>query len=127
MFDKDNVTENYGSGKSIQELMNAAEIVSACGKDVQRAVGTIIQSCLIVNNKGATYKDVLLAKVDDLKKLAELYRSASGRFKSAAQELKAGKPEDKVLNDVQAYNVFFRDQLKSEQSELEHILSMLRV
>ncbi|ODS31252.1 MAG: hypothetical protein SCARUB_03621 [Candidatus Scalindua rubra] len=45
--------------------------------------------------------------LNPLKKLAELYKSASGRFKSAAQEMKADKPEDKVLNDVLAYNNFF--------------------
>ncbi len=64
-------------------------------------VGIIVDSVSEVTDiKGAAYRNQLLAKVDDLKKLAILYNSASQQLIGTAGKLASGVPEDEVWADV---------------------------
>ncbi len=97
---ENNVEKDHGNKKSIQVLAETAENISTCGKDIQRVAENIMISCHIPDTKGAAYRNQLLAKVDDLKKLATLYNSASQQLMGAAGKLASGVPEDEVWADV---------------------------
>ncbi len=97
-----NVAKDHGNQKSIsiQVLTDTAETISACGKNIQKVAENIMMSCSIPGTKGAAYKDQLLARVDDLKKLATLYYSASQRLIGTAGKLASGVPEEEVWADM---------------------------
>ncbi len=126
MDDKKNTEESHDSGNSVQTLMEAAEIVSAGGKDILKSSETIMKSCLTPGTVGEAHKSQLLDKVEELKKLAELHNSVSNRLQSAARKLASGVPEEEVMSEMLSYNTFFADQLKSEKNNGESILNMLK-
>ena len=126
MDDKKNTEESHDSGNSVQTLMEAAEIVSAGGKDILKSSETIMKSCLTPGTVGEAHKSQLLDKVEELKKLAELHNSVSNRLQSAAWKLASGVPEEEVMSEMLSYNTFFADQLKSEKNNGESILNMLK-
>jgi hypothetical protein len=95
-----NIAKDHGNKKSIQVLTDTAETISTCGKNIQKVAENIMMSCSIPGTKGAAYKDQLLAKVDDLKKLATLYGSASQRLIGTAGKLASGVPEEEVWTDM---------------------------
>ncbi len=78
-------------------------------------------SCTI----GAALKDLLIQKANNIKRLADLDQSAAKYCLHAAYKHTNGTPEDEILEAMRNYNIFFADQLKSEQNELEHTLSSL--
>ncbi len=55
-----------------------------------------------------------------------LYRTASEKYEDAADKLAGGVSEVNVLAELDPYNIFLNDQLKSEEQSCEHVLSMLR-
>lgn len=97
---ENNVVQDHGNKKSIEVLADTANTISTCGKDIQKVAENIMISCHIPGTKGAAYRNQLLAKVDDLKKLATLYNLASQRLIGAAGKLASGVPEDEVWGDV---------------------------
>ena len=97
---ENNIAKDHGNKKSIQVLANTAETISTCGKDIQTVADNIMISCHIPGTKGAAYRNQLLTKVDDLKKLATLYNSASQQLIGAAGKLASGVPEDEVWTDM---------------------------
>ena len=126
MGDKKNITNDQGSVNSIHALMDAVQITASCSKNIQIAAETIVKSCSTQGTVGEVHKSLLLDKADDMRSLAELYGSASKRFESAAMKLLSGIPEEKVWADVLTYGSFFSDQLKSEKSDYESVLNVLR-
>ncbi len=80
---ENNVAGDLENKESIKVLTDTAETISACGKDIQKAAEDIMVVCRIPGTKGAAYGNKLLAKVDDLKKLAVLYSTASKKLISA--------------------------------------------
>ncbi len=123
---KNNVAEDLENKESIKVLTDTAETISACGKDIQKAAENIMAVCYIPGTKGAAYRDQLLAKVDDLKKMAVLYSTASKKLISAVCKITNGMPEDEVLSDIIVFTNFYADQLKCEEDGLHHILCILR-
>ncbi len=97
---ENNVAKKHLNKKSVQVLTNTADTISTCGKDIQKVAENIMISCHIPGTKGAAYRNQLLAKVDDLKKLATLYNSASQQLIGAAGKLASGGPEEEVWADV---------------------------
>ena len=126
MDNKKNTGGKHDSGNYIQALMEVAQIISAGGKDILKSSETIMKSCLTPGTVGEAHKSLLLGKVEELKKLAELHNSVANRLENAARKLASGIPEKKVMSEVLAYNTFFADQLESEKSDGENILNMLR-
>jgi hypothetical protein len=126
MADKKNIGNDQRSGNSIQVLMEAAQTITACRKNIQEAAETIVASCYTQGTKGEDHRSMLLDKADGMESLAELYRSVAKRFESAAMKLVSGVPEDKVWADVLAYNTFFADQLESEKNSSESVLNILQ-
>lgn len=123
---KENSEGSHESGKSIQALMEAAEIISAGGKDILKSSKTIMKSCFTQGTVGEAHKSQLLDKVEELKRLAELHKSVANRLESAARKLESGIPEEKVMSEMLAYSTFFADQLESEKINSENILNMLK-
>ncbi len=97
---RNSIAKDYDNKKSIQVLTDTAETISACGKNIQKVAENIMMSCRIPGTKGAAYKTQLLAKVDDLKKLATLYGSASQLLVGTAGKLASGVPEEEVWADI---------------------------
>ncbi len=126
MGDKKNIENDQGSVNSIEALVDAVQITASCSKNIQKAAETIVTSCSTQGTVGEAHKSLLLDKADDMRSLAELYESASKRFKSAAVKLLSGVPENKVWADVLAYGSFFSDQLKSEKIDYESVLNILQ-
>lgn len=123
---KENTEGSHDSGKSIQALMEAAETISAGGKEILKSSETIMRSCFTPGTVGEAHKLQLLDKVEELKKLAELHNSVSKRLEIAARKLANGVPEKEVMSEMLAYSTFFADQLESEKINGEHILNMLK-
>jgi hypothetical protein len=126
MDDKENSEGSLDSDKTVQSLMEAAETISAGGKDILKSSETIMKSCLTPGTVGEAHKSQLLDKVEELKKLAELHNSVSNRLESAARKLASGIPEEEVMSEMLVYNTFFADQLESEKVNGESILNMLK-
>ena len=126
MADKKNIGNDQRSGNSIQVLMEAAQTMTACRKNIQEAAETIVASCYTQGTRGETHKSLLLDKADGMRNLAELYGAVAKRFESAAMKLLSGIPEDKVWADVLAYSSFFADQLESEKNNSESVLNILQ-
>ncbi|MGR3303995.1 MAG: hypothetical protein ACUZ8I_16045 [Candidatus Scalindua sp.] len=126
MDDKENTEGKHDSGKSIQALMEAAQTISAGGKEILKSSETIMRSCFTPGTVGEAHKRQLLGKVGELKNLAELHNSAANRLESSARKLARGIPEEKVMSEMLAYNTFFADQLESEEIDGENILNMLK-
>lgn len=126
MDDKENSEGSHDRDKSIQVFIEAAEIISAGGKEILKSSETIMKSCLTPGTVGEAHKSQLLDKVEELKKLAELHNSVSNRLESAARKLASGIPEEEVMSEMLAYNTFFADQLESEKTNSESILNMLK-
>ncbi len=125
MADEKNAAGKHDSSKSIQALIEAAQTISAGGKELLKSSETILKSCFTPGTVGEAHKRQLLDKVEELKKLAELHNSAANRLENAAMKLVSGVPEDNVWADVLAYNTFFADQLESEEINGVNILNML--
>ncbi len=123
---ENNFGKNPGNKESIKVLTDTAETISACGKDIQEAAENIMAVCHIPGTKGAAYRNQLLAKVDDLKKMAVLYSTASKKLIRAVSKITNGMPEDEVLSDIIVFSNFYADQLKCEEDKLHHILCILR-
>jgi hypothetical protein len=123
---ENNFEKDPGNKEFIQLLIDTAETISACGKDIQKTAENIMAVCHIPGTKGAAYGNQLLAKVDDLKKLAVLHSTASKKLISAVCKITNGMPEDEVLSDIIVFSNFYTDQLKCEEDELHHILCILR-
>ncbi len=126
MTDKKNINKDYERGEYIKMLMDASQVITACGKKIQKEAATITMSCHTSGTKGEAHKSLLFTKADEMKNLAELYNSVASRWKDAARKLASGIPKDKVMQDVLSYNTFFGDQLKSEKSDFEFVLNMLQ-
>ncbi len=126
MADMKNTAGEHSNEKIIQELMDAAQTMTVNADDLKEAVETIITSCHTQGTKGEAQKSMLLRRTDGMKRLEELYRSIAKRYKSAAMKLAEGTSDDKVLHKLNSYNVFFSDQIKSEQKCYEQVLSILR-
>lgn len=126
MADEKKIAGKHESGNFIQTLMEAAQTMTACRKNIQEAAETIVTSCYTQGTKGEDHRSLLLYKADGMKSLAELYRSVAKRYENAAMKLVSGVPEDKVWADVLAYNTFFADQLESEKNNSESVLNILQ-
>jgi methyl-accepting chemotaxis protein len=97
---RNNIVKGYDNKKSIRVLTDTAETISACGKNIQKVAENIMMSCHLPGTKGEAYKDQLLARVDDLRKLVTLYDSASQRLVGTAGKLASGVPEEEVWDDM---------------------------
>jgi hypothetical protein len=126
MDDMKDIAGEHDSRSSIQVLMEAAQAISAGGKEILKSSETIMMSCFTPGTVGEAHKSQLLGKVEELKKLAELHNSVANRLESAARKLASGIPEKKVMSEMLAYNTFFADQLESEKGDCEYVLGMLR-
>ncbi len=126
MADMKNTAGKHSNEKIIQELMDAAQTMTVNADDLKETVETIITSCHTQGTKGEAQKSMLLRRADGMKILEELYRSIAKRYKSAAMKLAEGTSEDKVFHELNSYNVFFSDQIKSEKKCYEQVLSILR-
>lgn len=126
MLFKNNIVRGNRSKESMQILAKTAETISRYGEEIQEIAENIELSCQIMpGTKGEIHKELLLSKVEGMKKLAKLYNSASMKYMKAVEKLVNGVPEDKVLADVFAYTTFFNDQLESEEEEANQILNIL--
>jgi hypothetical protein len=93
---ENNVAGNLENKESIKVLTDTAETISACGKDIQKAAENIMAVCRIPGTKGAAYGNQLLAKTNELKKMAELHNSAAKHLLSEANKLENGAPVDDI-------------------------------
>lgn len=123
---EDRVTKELDNNEFIQVLTETSETIAACGEDIQKSTENILMSFNIPGTKGEAHKDMLLDKVDDMKKLSVLYESAVKRLKRAARDLEEGGLREKTLSEVLVYGLFLLDQLKSEEEDAHSILMMLR-
>lgn len=126
MFFKKNIAKDNENKDSIQVLTEAAETIAACSREIKEGAETIALSCQIPGSKGEVYRDILIDKAKDLRRVSTLYDSASSRLITAVKKLEGGAPEAEVLSDVLIYNTFLNDQLKAEEKESTHILNILR-
>ncbi len=121
MSDIKNSSENI-----IQELMDAARSMTVSADDLKENAESIITSCHTQGTKGETQKSLLLEKVESMKVLEWLYRSVVKRYENAAMKLTEGVPVDKVLNELNSYNICVSDQIRSEQECYKQVLNTLR-
>ncbi len=91
---ENNVAGDLENKESIKVLTDTAETISACGKNIQKTIESINQSCNTPGTKGATHKSQLQVKVEEMKKLAVLHSIASKKLISAASKITNGMPED---------------------------------
>ncbi len=96
MFYKDDITNN-ANGLSVPMLTEAVETIAACSNDMMVAAEDITALCNLVENMEEVYKDLLITRVEVLKRLASLYKSRSMRFKAVAQKLAEGAAGDEAL------------------------------
>ncbi len=57
--------------------------------------------------------------------MAGLYRSVSEKYENSVVKLTSGISEDKVMAELDLYNISINDQLKSEKECYGQVLSML--
>ena len=93
----------------VQATIDAVEIITASGKNIQKSVEDIILSCKMPSNKEQVNNSILLAKADHLKRLIALHDSTSWRLMYAAKKLLYGKQTGLDVSDVMAYNEFLDD------------------
>lgn len=121
----DNTTKGNGNTESVRLLTKEARTLIEYADKIQFSAERIMLSCSIPGTNGEAYRDLLLAETNNLKKLADLHRLASQHLLGAAGKLINGSCEEEVLSDVRIYNIFFADQLKCAENEVQHILGML--
>ena len=126
MVYEDRVTKELDNNDFIHVLTETAEAIAACGEEVQKSSETILHSFHVPGTKGEAHKDMLFAKVDDMKRMSALYDSAAKRLKRAARDLEDGRFREKTLSEVLVYGLFLLDQLKSEEDDAHSVLGMLR-
>ncbi len=122
----DNAEGNSTNKSHIEVLTKTAETIAGQSKEIRISIEGIIKSCWQNETVGAFHKDAFLARMDNLKRLASLCDTASGKIMNAAQKLAEGIPKDEVLSKVSAYAVFFNDQLNSQENEAKDTLNILR-
>ncbi len=127
MDDINNTTGNHNNENDIKELMDVARIMTVNSNELNDSVETIIASCNTQGTIGDSHKNLLLRKTDCMKKSVILYRSVARKYESAAMKLADGTPVEKIWTELLSYNVFIRDQIRSEQGSYEQVLSILRV
>lgn len=120
-----NAAKDNERGKSIQVLIEVAENIAACGKDIQEAAENITLLYQIPGLNGETYKDLLLVKIHNLRRLAALCKPTSIRLMTMAEKLVEGISEDGVVADMLVYSLFLNDQLEYEGNELNRVLRMI--
>ena len=126
MSDMENIGRMHGSKNIVKELMDAAQRMIVCENEVNKATEKIIKSCNTQGTRGADHRSFLLTKIAGLKRLATLYRSMSNKYENTVVKLADGMPEDKTMAELDSYNVFINDQIKSEHECYEQVLRMLR-
>mgnify|MGYP000358972029 FL=1 len=126
MFDMEDVGKERERENIIRDLMDAVQSMSICENDVNKVTETIKKSCNTEGTIGADHKSLLMTKIEGLKRLAGLYKSASEKYENAAERVACGVPEEEVMAELLPYNVSLNDQMESEQKCYEKVLSMLK-
>jgi hypothetical protein len=126
MNNKEDITKECSSKEVIIAVTDAVKAVTVGARKIQKDAEGIEKSCYIHGTKGAAHRGELLAKVDNLRKLAVLYNSAAKRLMDLVMKLTTGVSEDAVLRELFSYGQFLADQLKSEENEAKRILDMLQ-
>ncbi len=109
----------------VQMLTDASQNMIMCENKINKATERIRKSCNTQGTIGAVNKSILLTKIEDLKRLAALYRMVSEKYENSVVKLMGGIPEDEVMAELLRYNIFINDQLKSERESYEQVLSMI--
>ncbi len=125
MIYDDNIARNKLNKEFMHMLTNAAKTFSEHAGNFQTYAERIRKSCGMTRTIGATHKNLLIHKANNIKRLADLNQSAARYCLRAAHKHANGTPKDEILEEMRNYNIFFADQLKSEQNEIEHTLSSL--
>ena len=125
MSDMGNNGRKHNIEDIVRMLMNASENMTICENKINKAIERIRKSCNTQGTIGAVNKSVLLTKIEDLKRLAVLYRLVSEKYENSVVKLMGGIPEGKVMAELLPYNIFINDQLESERESYEQVLSML--
>ena len=123
MAENSNFTKAYCTKNIIMLFANESENLTLNAEKIRVSTKGIIQSCDKPGTNGDVQKALLLARVKNLKKLASLYDSASKRFLDAANKLRNGGPVDKVMTEMKIYNIFFLDQLKCAEEDVQQVLN----
>ncbi len=122
---EDNVTKDHQRKKILLLLTENAKVLAGNVVKIQLHTERIKQSCRKPGTAGEAHKSLLLAKANDLKKLAELHNSAVKHLLSMAGKLANGAPVDEIVNEMRIYCIFLADQLKSGEKEACYVLSAL--
>ncbi|MEE9605128.1 MAG: hypothetical protein V3V70_06100 [Candidatus Scalindua sp.] len=122
---EDNATKDHQRKKILLLLTDKAKAFAANSVKIQLHTERIKQSCHKPGTAGEAHKNRLLAKTNELKKLAELHNSAAKHLLSEANKLENGAPVDDIMAKIRIYNTFLADQLKSGKKEACHVLSAL--
>jgi len=115
MVYKKNSGEEEGCEELLQIIIDAVEIITACGKNIQENVEDIILSHHVPETTKRADDKLLLAKADHLKRLIALYSSTSWRLMYSARKLVNNKQTGLVVSDVMAYNEFLDDMCKAQK------------
>lgn len=121
----ENVNEIDTAG-CVKVLTDVAEAINDCSKVVQESSEALAIHCNTPGTKGAVNKDILLAKVDDMKRVCVLYNVAAKLLTNTARKLEKGESKKEDLDKVFNYGLFFADQLESEIKDANIILAKLR-
>ncbi len=123
---EDNITKDCGKKENMLSLNDLSKPIAACSKYFQETVDDIIQMRHISGTKEETYRGLLCAKADVLKRLAVIYEFASGQLERVAAKLADGNSMDEVLADVLETRIFLSNQLKYEEDGVNDVLRVIR-
>ena len=125
MTEENKVTKDRNSKKILLLLNDKAKALTTDAVKIQIHIERIRQACRRPGTVGEAYRNLLLAKTNDLKKLANLHNSAAKHLLSVADKLVNGAPVDRIAEKIRIYNIFLDDQLKSGGKEICDVLSIL--
>ena len=125
MTEDNKFTKDHHSKKILLLLNDKVKALTADAVKIQLHTERIEQSCRRPGTIGEAHRNLLLAKINDLKKLANLHNSAAKHLLSVADKLVNGAPVDRIADKIRIYNIFFDDQLKSGGKEICDVLSIL--
>ncbi len=125
MSDMKNSAGKQSSENTFLKLVDVARRIMVSADYLNENAEVIITSCHTQGTKGETQKSLLLRRADDMKVSVGLLMSIAKRYEYAALKLIEGVSGDKVLNELESYNVCISDQIKSELESYEQILSVL--
>ncbi len=126
MAGKEDISSKYNPENVIKTLMVTARNLNVYGEQIYIRAERIIVSCHDQGTIREKHILLMLTSADNMKQLAGLFLAASRRYKIAASDLTGGATYNDVLPELNLYNIFINDQLKSETDGFKQILSTIR-